>query len=71
MNTIFLHLSPLYNSITFLLLVTYRNIVPPIPCSFPFYTTIAFKSYMPLTLSERKFLYLLFSDCMYMFKHNQ
>ena len=37
----------------------YRNndIVSPIPCSLPFYTTIAFKSYIPLTFSERMFLY--------------
>ena len=31
-------------------------IVSPLPSSLPFYTTIAFKSYIPLTFSERMFL---------------
>ena len=35
-------------------------IVSPIPCSLPFYTTIAIKSYILLNSSERKFLYILY-----------
>ena len=35
-------------------------VVSPIgPCSFPFYTTIAFKSYIPLIFSERMFAYFV------------
>ena len=38
----------------------FKKIVPSlIPCSLPFYTIIAFKSYIPPTFSERKFLYLV------------
>ena len=38
---------------------TIKKIVPSlIPCSLPFYTTIAFKSYIPLTFSERMFFIL-------------
>ena len=33
-------------------------IVSPFPCSLPFYTTIAFKSYIPLTFSERRMFFV-------------
>ena len=50
-----------YNGITFILLNILVGIiiVSPIPCFLPFYTTIAFKSYIPLSFSERMF-YILF-----------
>ena len=39
-------------------------IVSLIPSSLPFYTTIAFKSYyIPLSFSERMFLYLVYCAC--------
>ena len=51
----------LYNCITFMLLNIGIIIVTPIPFPLPFYTTIciAFKSYIPLPFSARKFLYLV------------
>ena len=41
--------------IIFMLLNIGMIIVSPLHCSLPFYTTIAFKSYIPLTFSERMF----------------
>ena len=52
-------ISPMFiNVIPFYKSAKYRTIVcilSPIPCSLSFYTTIAFKTYIPLTFSQRMF----------------
>ena len=51
---------PIFSNIIVMAFYTVLNIgiiiVSPLnPCSLSFYTTIAFKSYIPLTFSERMF----------------
>ena len=50
---------PIFSNINIMhaVLLSAIIIVSPLPCSLPFYTTIAFKSYIPLTFSERMFFF--------------